>query len=379
MNAMNAMNAMNSMKAINALHMADTAGAVSAMNAMSARARSEGETSQRCDVSVVVPTYRRSELLRRCLTALLSQDFAATAYEVIVVDDAACDETRQLVECIAERERLCGNTLRYIPVTGKHGPAVARNIGWRAATADIIAFTDDDCIPAPDWLQAGVKVFHHGQEGSDRATEIAGITGKLLVPLHGIPTDYERDAAHLETSEFVTANCFYRRTYLEAVGGFDERFTAAWREDSDLYFALLKRGATLVHAPQALVIHPLRPARWGVSLGQQRKSLFNALLYKKHPDLYRQKVQATPPWHYYSIIGALLVAIGCSMTRSRKLAFCAACLWLFLTGRFCLKRLQGTASTRRHRAEMIVTSVLIPPLSVFWRIRGAIKFRVFFL
>lgn len=340
---------------------------------MSIRAKRDEETSQRCDVSVVIPTYKRPELLRRCLNALLAQDYAATAYEVIVVDDAACDETRRLVECMAEHGRICGNTLRYIPVPGKHGPAVARNIGWRAASADIVAFTDDDCIPAPDWLQAGVRAFRH------RTCEVAGVSGRLIVPLYGVPTDYERDAAHLETSEFVTANCFYRRSCLEAVGGFDERFTAAWREDSDLYFALLKRGATLIYAPQALVIHPLRPAAWGVSLHQQRKSMFNALLYKKHPDLYRQKVQTTPPWHYYCIIAAFCALLGGSLSKSQKLAFCAACLWLLLTGRFCLRRLRGTSSARRHRAEMIVTSVLIPPLSIFWRIRGAIKFRVFFL
>jgi len=52
---------------------------------------------------------------------------------------------------------------------------------------------------------------------------------------------------------------------------------------------------------------------------------------------------------------------------------------MFLTVRFCLQRLDQTSRERRHVAEMLVTSVLIPPLSIFWRIRGAIKFRVFFL
>src|SRR5207302_9134064 len=61
------------------------------------------------------------------------------------------------------------------------------------------------------------------------------------------------------------------------------------------------------------------------------------------------------------------------------LAFGATCLWMFLTGRFCLQRLVQTSRERRHVAEMLVTSVLTPSLSIFWRIRGAIKFRVFFL
>ncbi|MHB8600138.1 MAG: glycosyltransferase family 2 protein [Ktedonobacteraceae bacterium] len=326
-----------------------------------------------CDVSVVVPTYRRPDLLRRCLRALIAQDYAATAYEVIIVDDAACDETRQMVECYAELVSECGNTLRYIAVTGNHGPAIARNIGWRAASSDIIAFTDDDCIPAPNWLMVGVKAFH--QTGKD----ITGVSGRIIVPLAGIPTDYERNAAHLETSEFVTANCFYRRSCLTAVGGFDERFTAAWREDSDLFFALLQRNATLVYEPDAIVVHPLRPAQWGVSLSQQRKSMFNALLYKKHPSLYRQKIQATPPWHYYLILAALLTIVGGTTGKFPRLTFFAACLWLLLTGRFCLHRLHHTSSTRSHRAEMLYTSILIPPIAIYWRLRGVLKFRVFFL
>ena len=334
------------------------------------RAKKNRET---CDVSVIVPTYKRPELLRRCLRALMAQDYAATAYEVIIVDDAACDETRQMVECYAEQVSECGNILRYIAVTGNHGPAIARNIGWRAAHSEIIAFTDDDCIPAPDWLSAGMKAFRN------HVREVAGVSGRIIVPLPGVPTDYERNAAHLETSEFVTANCFYRRSCLEAVGGFDERFTAAWREDTDLFFALQKRNATLVYAPDARVVHPLRPAQWGVSLSQQRKSMFNALLYKKHPTLYRQRVQAAPPWHYYVILGTLLAIPGGMLCKFPRLTFFAACLWLLLTGRFCLHRLHHTSSTRSHRAEMMYTSILIPPLAIYWRLRGALKFRVFFL
>src|SRR5207302_7535432 len=106
------------------------------------------------------------------------------------------------------------------------------------------------------------------------------------------------------------------------------------------------RGATTFHpsldkafvyAPGAVVMHPLRPARWGVSLSQQRKSMFNALLYKKHPVLYREKIQAAPPWHYYAIVGALLVVIVALLGRKQGLALGATCLWMFLTGRFGCK------------------------------------------
>jgi len=344
-------------------------------------------------ISVVVPTFKRSEMLIRCLAALMAQDYDAQAYEIIIADDAACAETRQVVESwtTGRTRPYPRHTLRYVPVTGNHGPAAARNTGWRTASGDIIAFTDDDCIPTPGWLSAGLAAFTDG---------VLGVSGRLIVPLERIPTDYERNAAQLATSEFVTANCFYQRSCLEAIGGFDENFTSAWREDSDLIFTLWRRfgsdaagerasepgkivEATLsspfVHAPDAIVIHPLRPAQWGISLRQQRKSMFNALLYKKHPRLYRQKVQATPPLHYYGILGSLLAFMLGIFSRNERLAFIAACLWLLLTGRFCLSRLQHTSSHPLHQAEMLVTSVLIPPLAIFWRIRGALKFRVFFL
>ncbi len=348
-------------------------------------------------VSVVVPTFKRPDLLIRCLAALMSQDFDASDYEVIIADDAACDETRRAVDacCCGESRvpdslacRQCpGPEVRYVAVTGKHSPSAARNAGWRVARGEIIAFTDDDCVPTPGWLRAGLAAFTDG---------VTGVSGRLIIPLQCIPTDYELNAAQLATARFVTANSFYRRACLARIGGFDESFTSAWREDSDVYFTLLERYAGeampcdclscsislargFVYAPDAVVIHPLRSAQWGVSLSQQRKSMFNALLYKKHPTLYREKIQAAPPWHYYAIVGALLVVIGALLGRKQGLAFGAACLWMFLTGRFCLQRLDQTSRERRHVAEMLVTSVLIPPLSIFWRIRGAIKFRVFFL
>lgn len=205
-----------------------------------------------------------------------------------------------------------------------------------------------------------------------------GVCGRIVVPLPSAPTDYERDAAGLETAEFATANCFYRRDALEVVGGFDERFTAAWREDADLFFSLLERGYRVARASEAVVIHPVRPAPWGISIRQQRKSMFNALLYKKHPALYRQRIQPTPPLHYYGIVGALLAALVGIVSGRGRLALMGGGLWLALTGRFCARRLRGTSHAPRHLAEMAVTSALIPPLSVFWRLRGALKYRVRF-
>lgn len=263
--------------------------------------------------------------------------------------------------------------VHYIPVeTSYHGPAIARNLGWKAAKSPIIAFTDDDCIPFPDWLTKGVEAFSASQD-------IAAVSGRVIMPLPEIPTDYEYNAAHLETSEFVTANCFYRRDVLLDMGGFDERFTMAWREDSDLFFTLLTHGKTYVCTPEVQVVHPVRPASWGVSIRQQRKSMFNALLYKKHPALYRERIQSSPPWHYYGIVLAFLTGMIGLIGRSKLLMVSGFGVWGWFTARFCMHRLEHTSHAPSHIVEMIVTSVLIPPLAIFWRIVGIFKFRVPFL
>jgi glycosyltransferase involved in cell wall biosynthesis len=319
-------------------------------------------------VSVVVPTYRRPDLLARVLGALAEQQFPPDAFEVLVADDAASEATRRQVEAFAATARPA---VRYLPVADRHGPAAARNAGWRAARGEVIAFTDDDTIPDRGWLAAGVAAL--GASGA------AAATGRTVVPLPEHPTDYERDASGLEGAEFVTANAFCRRDVLFSLGGFDERFAAAWREDSDLHFRLLRAGHAIVRAADAVVVHPVRPAPWGISLKQQRKTFFDALLYKKFPDLYRQRIRPVPPWDYYAIVGAILVGGVAAALGAWGLVLGCAGVWAVLTGRFVARRLHRTARTPSHVAEMLATSALIPPLSVFWRLYGSLTFRVLFL
>ncbi|MES2538227.1 MAG: glycosyltransferase [Pseudomonadota bacterium] len=314
-------------------------------------------------VSVVVPTCRRPQLLSHCLASLLLQRADAARFEIIVVDDAPCSSTRIVV---SDWAAVAGPAVTYIASSGPHGPAAARNRGWRAARGAIIAFTDDDTVASPDWLRQGLQAF---------AADVVAVWGRIDMPAPARLTDYERDAKNLETAEFVTANCFCRKQALEALDGFDERFRLAWREDADLYFRLLGLAGRIVHAPAAVITHPIRPASWGVSLRQQKKIAFDALLYKKHPALYRQKIRAAPRWDYYLIVAAMLSGIGALALRQTMPAALAGLFWLALSARFCAMRIAPAVKTPAHIAEMIVTSALIPPLAVFWRLVGAIKFR----
>jgi GT2 family glycosyltransferase len=323
------------------------------------------------EVSVVVPTCQRPELLNRCLAALVRQQFDPDIFEIIVVDDSPSADTRQRVQSSAARTRGHGPVIRYLANTATRGPAAARNRGWQAACGNIIAFTDDDTIPAPGWLRSGSKALENGAVAA---------WGRIIMPIPDPPTDYERDAAGLEHAEFVTANCFVRKSVLEAIGGFDEHFEIAWREDADLFFRLLEHDPPGIdYVPHAVVVHPVRPAPWGISIRQQRKVLFDALLYKKHPSLYRRRIRPTPPWRYYAIAAMLLVSPSAALAGQWGLSIAASLVWIALTGSFTLERLRHTSHAPTRIVEMVVTSAVIPILSVFWRVVGAVKFRVFFV
>lgn len=310
-------------------------------------------------VSVVVPTYRRPELLDRNLQALDALLSPHGGFEVLVADD---DPRNGRTELLVRRHRRA----RHIPVQGRHGPAAARNAGWRHATGEFIFFTDDDTIPDRFWLLHGLRALQH--------SSAAAGWGRVIVPTPAEPTDYEWNAARLGEAGFVTANCFCRREALEKVGGFDERFPIAWREDSDLFFRLRNAFGRVVYAPDACVIHPIRPAPWGISLQEQRKNRFDALLARKHPQDFRRLPGAPFPRWYLAATGSLATMIVSALTGPRWLALVSAGLWSALTLRFCLQRLRTTSRRWSHRIEMIVTSALIPPLAVFWRGVGLWQF-----
>ena len=320
-------------------------------------------------LSVVVPTWGRLDQLDSCLDALTRQTLAPERYEIIVVDDEPDHNTLHLVSGWRARKIERGPRLIYLANAGQHGAAAARNRGWRVARAPIIAFTDDAAIPAPDWLEKALEQF---------STGIDALCGKISMPLAATPTEYQRQALRKQHAEFACANFFSRRELLEAEGGFDERFADADCSETDLHFRLLARPAQIAHADQVQVTQPLRPPPWGASVSELRHSVGQALLFKKHPQLYREKIQDRPPWDYYAIVAVLLLAIIATLAGSPILAAAGVLAWLVLTVRLCRRRLQGTSHSVKHVAEIVVTSVLIPPLAVFWRLTGALRYRVRF-
>ncbi|WP_423146185.1 glycosyltransferase family 2 protein [Rubrolithibacter danxiaensis] len=318
-------------------------------------------------ISVVIPTYRRPDLLVRCLNALFEQNFNDSYCEIVVISDGPDDTTEKALKKLKKPANL---SFKYLSTPKKKGPAAARNLGWLEAKGSLIAFTDDDCIPDKNWLY-NICNSYLGEE------EIV-YTGYVKVPLPDKPTDYELNIYNLETAEFVTANCVCTKKALLKVGGFDERFQIAWREDSDLHFKFLKQGISIKKI-DATVVHPVRKAHWGISIKEQKKGIFNALLYKKYPDLYRKRIKPYPSWNYYCIIiCTFAIAIGI-LNNILWLFFWGLCIWLLLITKFINKRLSATTHSFTHVLEIIVTSVFIPFFSVYWQLYGAVKYRVLFI
>lgn len=315
------------------------------------------KTNAPLNISVIIPTYRRPLLLRRCVEALLSQK-TDVSYEIIIVIDGPNEEVG-----LPDHP-----TLRLTFMGRNSGPAAARNYGFTHARGELLVFTDDDCIPDGNFLSAYWDAYQSAKRPN------VAFTGKINVPLDKEPTDYEWNIKQLESAEFLTANCAVHRDAFRRVGGFDEKYTMAWREDSDLHFSLLNHGIPVMHVPHALVHHPVREAKWNVSLLSERKNMFNALLYKKFPSYYSQRIRSKPPLSYYAIVGLLPLTIVAGVALP-YFAIMLGLMWTMLVLNFALSRICRSSAEHSHVITMLITSALIPFLSVYWNTYGNIKFR----
>jgi hypothetical protein len=149
----------------------------------------------------------------------------------------------------------------------------------------------------------------------------------------------------------------------------------AWREDSDLEFNCISRGIPIKKVKNARVEHPVRPVDWGHSVKDEKKGMYNVLLYRKFPDLYEQKIGSRPPAIYYGIITCTGIFLFGLAIQNTVTAFVGSAGWLVLVITFTIKRLRGKSRRFRHILEMLATSAVIPFFSVWWYGYGCIKFK----
>jgi histidinol-phosphate phosphatase family protein len=338
--------------------------------------------SQPVGFDVVVPTVGR-ESLGRLLEALAAATGPLPG-RVLLVDDRR-DRSAPLLP--AGPPGWLADRLRVVPGRSA-GPAAARNLGWRAAGAPWVAFLDDDVVPGSTWL-ADLEADLAGLP-----PEVAASQGRLRVPLPRgrRPTDWERNVRGLESARWATADMAYRWTVLAQVGGFDERFPRAYREDADLGLRLVGAGHRIGRGRRSCA-HPARPAGAMVSVRLQAGNADDALMRGLHGGGWRAAagVPRGRRGRHLAVtalgligLAALVVArrggprgrrvraVG-SAGRARRVAFVAGVGWLVGTGELVLARVLPGPRTPGEVATMAATSVLIPPAATWHWIRGWLR------
>ncbi|HET6394016.1 MAG TPA: HAD-IIIA family hydrolase [Blastococcus sp.] len=310
--------------------------------------------------SVVVPTIGRPSL-DVLLDALASAPGPRPA-ELVLVDDRPGGAPL--------RPGRPGLPPVRVVRSGGGGPARARNLGWRTARTEWIAFLDDDVVPDPDWYQ------RLAQDLGALPADVAGSQGRVRVPLphDRRPTDWERGTAGLATSSWITADLAYRRSALAAVGGFDERFPRAFREDSDLALRVMDTGARLVRG-ERWITHPVRPADRWISVRMQAGNADDVLMRRLHGPGWRDRADAPlgrRPRHT-AVAAAALGTVGLAVARRPRAAALAAAAWLAGTAEFAWARTASGPRTRDEVVTMSVTSAVIPPLATWHWARGALR------
>jgi glycosyltransferase involved in cell wall biosynthesis len=315
--------------------------------------------------AVVIPTIGRP-CLADCLRALATADGPAPE-EVVVVDDRPAPGPELPLDAAGPlRPRV------RVAVTGGRGPAAARNAGLRTVTAPWVVFLDDDVRVLPGWG----RQLADDLAAADGAT--GGVQGTLHVPLPADrrPTDWERGTAGLENAAWATADMAYRTTALREVGGFDERFTRAFREDADLALRVMDAGWSLRHGGR-VTLHPVRPADRWVSVRAQRGNADDALMNKLHGTDWWTRAQAPRGRlrRHAVITSAALAAPLLALTGHRKGAAACAALWALGTAEFAWARIAPGPRTAPEITSMLCTSVVIPPLAVRHRLAGTVRHR----
>lgn len=309
--------------------------------------------------TVVIATHGRAALLAETLDALEAQ--TRQDFELIVVDDDSPDETPDLLA----RRRV--RTLRV----SRRGPGRARQEGWKAARAPVIAFTDDDCVPTPGWLAALLAPIESGQ-----ADFVQG-------PTLPRPDQLDRDGpwartmrVPTENHRFPTCNMAYRRETLEALGGFRDEFTGpnTSGEDADLGWRAKEAGFRLAFAPEALVHHAVWPSSFAAHLRDRARWGMLVQVVHYHPEIrslaYKRYFYRASHLRTLVVIGLLAAAF--SIRRWLPLAGALGTLVLYLL------KTRGTAPVPQralHLAQVLTSDVV--EVAVF--ARASVRYRTLLL
>jgi glycosyltransferase involved in cell wall biosynthesis len=228
-------------------------------------------------ITVVLPTYNRAQMLDRCVRSVLAT--LPSDAEIVVCDDGSTDATgATLAALVASDERV-----RALRIENA-GPAAARNRGWRAARAPIVAFIDDDCVAVAGWAAALIRALNTHPEwvGVEGKTAPASEQGGFFI--HTIDS---------RPGAFLTCNLAVRRDGLERVGGFDEKFPFPACEDIDLCLRLEETGGAVGYADDANVYHDCVPVGVAYYLKRMKYDASNYRLFARHPRRFHEALSTS--------------------------------------------------------------------------------------
>lgn len=318
-------------------------------------------------VSVVCSTYRRPALLPQLADALAQQTLPAEQFEVVIVDNGSPDDTGEVLRRLADEVPYRLRTLRH---EQNRGAAGGRNTGWRHASAPVVAFTDDDCVPTPGWLEEGLRTL----DGSGPGTFAVGRTTPDPAAQLLLLRPFSRSMSVEEPRFFETCNIFYRREDLEAAGGFDEGFGIGG-EDTDLALRLLDAGRTAVWAPAALVHHAVRPSSFRANLREAGRWVDLPLVLRRHPK--RRPELLHRRWFWKRTHPPALVALaGLSFAAARRSPAPLALVLWWVWHRLAV---EPACPGPRRRVLALPGTFVIDAVEVATMVRGSCRHRTLLL
>lgn len=235
------------------------------------------------DISVVIPTYNRLDMLAQVLPTLLAQDLKPSQYELLVCDSDSTDGTAEYLSGLKEQQ----STVRFLPGFYS-GRAAARNAGIAAARGGVVLFNDADILASPNLLST-----HLRRHRERTAIAVVGLEVQVKnLTEYAAKRDRPQERGHLHPSSrkklswlyFLTGNASVRRDDLLRVGCFDESFTGYGHEDLELGYRLVRAGLEIVYEPRAVNYHCQTVAYEDQKEKMRLAGRSTALFYRKHPD-----------------------------------------------------------------------------------------------
>ncbi len=263
-------------------------------------------------VSVIVPIYNGEQDLPGLLNGLMSQTYPAELVEFLLVDNGSGDRTPQILTAAAADFAAKNLAFKLLSETNIQSAYAARNTGIRAATSEILAFTDADCYPHPRWLSELVKPFEEADVGLV-AGEVSALPGKTWLETyaeHKAFMSQQHTLNHPFCPYGQTANLGIRMRSLRTVGLFRPHLTTGG--DADICWRIQKEGGwKILAAPEALVQHRHRQTLKELSSQWYRYGKSNRYLHELHgieltwPLPSKERNRSLLRWLLRDLLGAL--------------------------------------------------------------------------